>query len=82
MNARRPVAAAYAGGALEESCSTCGAQRGEPCTRVDERTKARITRAIPCMTRIHPGAIQLLDDDQREYVDITVPRHPTDQEDE
>lgn len=75
MNGRRPVERAYAGGALNEPCTTCGTKCSEPCTRVDERAKARVTRAIPCITRIHPGAIQIIDDSTPTYVDITQPRH-------
>ncbi|TDO15006.1 hypothetical protein EV580_3146 [Mycobacterium sp. BK086] len=73
MTGRRPVAAAYAGGALDEHCSTCGARSGEPCCRIDERTKARVTRAIPCVARIHPGAIQIIDD-TTVYADFTEPK--------
>ena len=59
---------------LNRGCPTCGALAGKPCTRRDDYGNTH-TRRCPCLARIHPGDVQIIDDTPAS-VDFAEPRHP------
>ena len=70
---------AYAG-ALADRCTSCGAAPGDYCTRADDYGGVH-TRRIPCVTRVHPDAIEI-DDDEHDPVDFGEPRRAHGQQQE